>query len=83
MRLIPALSEREERVLELIAKGKSDKQIATVLCSSVNTVHNHVSHILQKLGVANRVEAACQYTLCKPGGGGRQNAIVKNNYIHQ
>ncbi len=51
------LSERELRVLGLIAKGKTNREIATNLYLGEGTVRNYVSNILDKLGLANRAEA--------------------------
>lgn len=51
------LTRREKEVLELIAQGKSNPQIAEELCISVTTTSSHVSHILSKLGVSKRGEA--------------------------
>lgn len=53
-----ALSGREMEILAEVAKGKSNPEIAIVLSLSEKTVRNHVSTILNKLGVANRIEAA-------------------------
>ena len=55
---LAGLSEREVEVLRLIAAGKTNKEIAFALFISEKTVHNHVSSILAKIGVSNRVEAA-------------------------
>jgi DNA-binding NarL/FixJ family response regulator len=52
------LSEREMQVLMLVAEGKSNAEIARELHLSPTTVRNHVSAILSKLGVSNRIEAA-------------------------
>ncbi|MCI0393603.1 MAG: response regulator transcription factor [Chloroflexi bacterium] len=52
------LSEREIEVLAEVAKGKSNVEIAVALSLSEKTVRNHVSAILAKLNLANRVEAA-------------------------
>lgn len=52
------LSAREQEVLDLIAKGKSNHDIAGKLFISVRTVKFHVSAILSKLNVKNRTEAA-------------------------
>jgi two-component system, NarL family, response regulator DevR len=51
-------SERELDVLALIAEGKTNEEIATALTLSEKTVANHVSNILAKIGVANRIGAA-------------------------
>ena len=52
------LTEREAAVLALIARGWSNRRIGQELAISEVTVRTHVSHILAKLGVSNRVEAA-------------------------
>jgi len=52
------LSEREMQVLALVAKGKSNAEIAKKLHLSPTTARNHVSTILSKLGLSNRIEAA-------------------------
>ena len=52
------LSSREQQVLNWVAKGKSNKDIADQLCISTRTVKFHVSSILAKLKVKNRTEAA-------------------------
>jgi DNA-binding CsgD family transcriptional regulator len=52
------LSEREVRVLRLVAAGKSNREIADWLVISPHTVIRHVSNIFDKIGVANRTEAA-------------------------
>ena len=51
------LSERELRVLALIAQGKTNREIATLLFLGEGTVRNYVSNILDKLGLSNRAEA--------------------------
>lgn len=53
-----ALSERERQVLGLVAEGKTNKEIASQLFLSPNTVKNHVRNILRKLHLHSRVEAA-------------------------
>ncbi len=52
------LSTREIQVLKLVAEGKSNTDIAKTLMLSTTTVRNHVSAILSKLGLSNRIEAA-------------------------
>jgi DNA-binding CsgD family transcriptional regulator len=55
---ILGLSAREWEVLELVAAGRSNGEIADALFISPKTASVHVTHILNKLGVNNRVEAA-------------------------
>jgi two-component system NarL family response regulator len=52
------LSERELDVLRLIANGKDNADIARELHISPKTVKNHISNILMKLGIENRIQAA-------------------------
>ena len=57
-REVALLSEREKEVLVLVAQGLTNREIAERLVISENTVRNHVSRILEKLGLARRSEAA-------------------------
>jgi DNA-binding NarL/FixJ family response regulator len=72
--LADPLTEREEEVLVLVAEGLSNRGIADRLHVSEPTVRTHVSRILGKLGVGNRVQAALWAlrsgvaTLEPPGG---------------
>jgi len=52
------LTEREREVLTLIARGYTNKLIADALTVTEKTARNHVSHILEKLGLSRRSEAA-------------------------
>jgi DNA-binding CsgD family transcriptional regulator/tetratricopeptide (TPR) repeat protein len=52
------LTPREAEVLSLLARGYTNREIAATLVISVKTAGVHVSHILRKLGAANRREAA-------------------------
>jgi DNA-binding NarL/FixJ family response regulator len=52
------LSSREMEVLSYITQGKSNKEIAAILGISHQTVKNHVTSILRKLGVEDRTQAA-------------------------
>jgi DNA-binding NarL/FixJ family response regulator len=54
----PHLSNRELEVLGLMAEGMANHEIAAALVISASTVRNHISSILLKLQVENRVEAA-------------------------
>ena len=58
--LTETLTERESQVLQLIAQGLPNKQIAYLLGISEHTVKFHVSSIYTKLGVSNRTEAVRQ-----------------------
>jgi len=55
---VAELSDREIEVLRLVARGYSNNQMATVLSLSTSTVHHHIQHIYNKLGVSTRAAAA-------------------------
>jgi DNA-binding NarL/FixJ family response regulator len=52
------LSQREREVVQLLAEGLTNREIADTLTVSVGTVKAHVEHILTKLGVSDRTQAA-------------------------
>jgi DNA-binding NarL/FixJ family response regulator len=54
------LSSREREVLELLARGCTNREIAEQLCIAASMVKVHVEHILTKLGVSDRTQAAVQ-----------------------
>lgn len=56
--LLESLTPRERDILQELANGSSNKAIATALSLSEKTVKHHMTNILQKLRVTNRVEAA-------------------------
>ncbi len=56
--LLAELSDREVQVLKLIANGKDNSEIARELFISAKTVKNHISNILLKLSISNRIQAA-------------------------
>ena len=58
---IDRLTRREREVLELLADGLTDREIAAALTLSRRTVETHVSSILHKLGARNRAEAVRRY----------------------
>lgn len=58
----PKLTARERHVLELLAAGRRNTQIAEDLSISVHTVKRHVSHLFAKLEVENRTQAAVEAT---------------------
>jgi DNA-binding NarL/FixJ family response regulator len=53
-----SLTEKESKVLQLIAEGKSNKQIGTMLFLAEGTVKNYVSRIMEKLHAGSRTELA-------------------------
>ena len=55
---VALLSKREREVMALVAEGRTNKEIAGELIISENTARNHVSRILDKLGLIRRSEAA-------------------------
>jgi DNA-binding NarL/FixJ family response regulator len=66
--LVRGLSDREREVLGLVARGLTNRQIAERLVISELTARNHVSHILEKLGMARRAEAAAFAAQLRLGG---------------
>ena len=58
--LAEPLTDRELEVLRLLAAGKSNQRIAHDLVVALDTVKKHVTHVLGKLGAANRTEAAAR-----------------------
>jgi LuxR family maltose regulon positive regulatory protein len=54
------LSQREQEVLQLVAEGLTNQQIATRLVISIRTVKKHVENIYSKLGVENRTRAVAR-----------------------
>ena len=66
------LTERELEVLRLLATGKSNAELATQLFPGEGTIETHVSHVLSKLGLRDRVQAvvfAYESGLVEPGHG--------------
>ena len=64
------LTGREVDVLRLVATGKSNVEVGSALCISLNTVKRHLANIFGKTGAANRAEAAtyaAQHNLIEPG----------------
>ncbi len=56
--IFPELSNREREILELVAQGWKNAEIATHLSLTLKTVRNHIGNILSKLQVADRTQAA-------------------------
>ena len=67
----PRLTERELEVLDLVARGRTNAEIADDLVISPNTVRNHIRNVLDKLQMHSRLEAAMyavRQGLIDPGG---------------
>jgi DNA-binding NarL/FixJ family response regulator len=62
---IAELTRRETEVLELIAQGKTNQEIADEMIIELGTVKNHVHNLLKKLNVSNRAEAARYFNLMR------------------
>jgi len=60
-RALPELTEREGQILAHVARGLTNKEIARALSLSEKTVKHHMTNVMQKLQVRNRVEAAMVY----------------------
>jgi DNA-binding NarL/FixJ family response regulator len=56
------LSRRELEVAKLVAEGKTNREVASMLYLSEKTVETHMSHILAKLGVTSRTHIAAKLT---------------------
>jgi len=65
---VTALTVRERQVVQLIAEGLSNKEIATRLCIEVATVKNHVHNILEKLQVSRRFDAVARMRIVEGRG---------------
>jgi len=56
----PLLTNREKEVFELLVQDKTTKEIAQQLFISEKTVRNHISNVMQKLGVKGRSQAVVE-----------------------
>ena len=54
------LTTREKEVFDLLVANKTTKQIASLLYISEKTVRNHISNVIQKLGVKGRAQAVVE-----------------------
>jgi DNA-binding CsgD family transcriptional regulator len=61
------LTQRELAVLTWVGRGRSNGEIAELICISESTVKHHISRIMQKLGLNNRVQLAGAYMTHPPG----------------
>jgi LuxR family transcriptional regulator, regulator of acetate metabolism len=72
--VVSELTRREYEVLQLMTKGSTNREIATTIFLSEETVKSHVKRILHKFGVANRGQAVATYLESlerRPDSGGR------------
>ncbi len=60
-KIVESLTQREKEILDLLAKGQMNKEVAYALDISVGTVRKHIQHIYEKLHVNTRVEAVNLY----------------------
>jgi DNA-binding NarL/FixJ family response regulator len=65
---VPELSDREREILERVASGRNNSEIAGELFLSLKTVQNHVSNIFRKLRVADRAQAVIRAREAGLGG---------------
>jgi DNA-binding NarL/FixJ family response regulator len=63
---LPHLTPREQQILSILVQGRSNKEIGNRLDLSEKTIKHHLTNILQKLRVRNRVEAALMASSCLP-----------------
>jgi two-component system nitrate/nitrite response regulator NarL len=70
------LTRRERQIVQLIAEGMSNKEIARRLCIEVATVKNHVHNILEKLKVSRRSDAVARVRLAEGSNGSASSAPV-------
>ena len=51
------LTAREKQIFNLLIENNTTREIASLLCISEKTVRNHISNVIQKLGVSSRAQA--------------------------
>lgn len=54
------LTKREKEIFVLLTQNKSTRDIAEELCISEKTVRNHISNVIQKIGVESRIQAVLE-----------------------
>lgn len=54
------LTKREKEIFTMLTQNKTTKQIALELCISEKTVRNHISNVIQKIGVESRIQAVLE-----------------------
>ena len=73
---IGALSPQEQRLLDLIAEGLTNRQIAEAMFLAEHTVKNYMTTLLRKLKMSSRTEAAIYATKLKAGGSRRVTQLA-------
>jgi DNA-binding NarL/FixJ family response regulator len=71
---LDSLSPQQERILELIAEGRTNRQIAETMFLSEKTIKNYITALFAKLGMSSRTEAAIYATKLKAGGSERNSS---------
>jgi len=61
------LTEAERRIVTLVTQGQTNRQVATAMFISENTVQTHIRHVFQKLGVRSRTELAAHFLTARAG----------------
>lgn len=59
--MLPELTDRENKILELIADGLTNRELSSNLSISESTVENHIHHIFEKLGISHRTQAVAYF----------------------
>ncbi|RDB42429.1 DNA-binding response regulator [Halomonas sp. DQ26W] len=74
---LDALTQREEQILKLLGDGLTNREIADRLCLAEKTVKHHMTNVLQKLQVRNRVEAALVSRQRYPSTSTRDHCVLQ------
>ncbi len=77
---IALLSQQERRVLSLVADGRTNKEIATELSLSDNTVKNYLGSVFEKLQIKRRTQAAAIWVHMKPDAPGHEQGTRKTAF---
>ena len=65
---VDGLTSTERRIVDLVAQGQTNREVAAAMFVTENTVQTHVRHIFQKLGVRSRTELAAQFLSARTTG---------------
>jgi DNA-binding CsgD family transcriptional regulator len=64
---VDGLTDTERRIAALVAQGQTNREVATAMFVTENTVQTHVRHIFRKLGVRSRTELAARFSFAPAG----------------